>query len=153
MENKNINCFIFDSISSELLKLVSNFDQENIAQSWPVGSWRGELEKPGSFVSIAYHHSAIVGIALFSIDSFEENVDLYKICVSKENRRIKVGSVIFESVYLFLKSIGVSNIYLDVDVENCAAIAFYRSNNFKVLRYRKGYYSNGSDSLLMQAIL
>ena len=153
MENKNINCFIFDSISSELLKLVGNFDKDNIVQSWPVESWRRELEKAGSFISVAYHDTVVVGLALFSIDSFEENADLYKICVSKEFRRFKVGSVILGRVYLFLKNIGVGHIYLDVDSENRAAIAFYRSNNFKELRCRRGYYTNGGDSLLMRATL
>ena len=153
MENKVIKCFLFDYVSSELLDFIVQFDRNNITQFWSTSLWRQELEKPGSFLSIAYHGMDVVGIALFSIDSFEENADLYKICVLSEFRRFKVGTKIFDTVYRFLKGTGVSCIFLDVDSQNSAAISFYRSNNFKELRYRRGYYSNGGDSLLMRAVL
>ena len=68
-------------------------------------------------------------------------------------RRLGYASRLLLESEKLLKERGVRDYRLQVDVDNAAAIAFYRKHGFERLRTLRGYYSNGHDAYLMTKIL
>ena len=91
--------------------------------------------------------SFIVGFSLYSY-SFEQS-HLLKIAVHKDCQRKNIATELFFRDCLRLKELNVSNIYLEVEESNEAALSFYIKHGFRMLTVKKNFYSDGLNANAM----
>jgi ribosomal-protein-alanine N-acetyltransferase len=88
------------------------------------------------------NENEIVGYIIFWVS---DNTSILNFGVKKECRKEGIGSMLFDEVLKEQEGI----ISLEVRISNLNAINFYKNRNFKEVRVRKNYYSNGEDAILM----
>ena len=77
-----------------------------------------------------------------------DEAEIGNICVLPEYRGKGVGRMLFDELRKYLKSKGVSVIFLEVESDNEPAIALYEHQGFTKYNARKNYYGEGRDALL-----
>lgn len=92
-----------------------------------------------------YYNNDLIGYINFSI--IYERVELNYICIKKEYRNKGFGKELMKYFIEFCNN--VSNITLEVNVNNIAAIKLYESFGFEKIAIRKNYYNN-DDAILMK---
>ncbi|MBY0371978.1 GNAT family N-acetyltransferase [bacterium] len=75
------------------------------------------------------------------------DLDIISIATAPSDRRLGIGSTLLQAA---LKSPGVDRAFLEVEVDNTAAIGLYASNGFERLGRRPAYYGPGRDAFLMR---
>jgi ribosomal-protein-alanine acetyltransferase len=109
-----------------------------------------ELEDGHAFVLIALGGTppAPLGFAVFRHIAGE--AELLRLGVSPNARRHGVGRRLTEAGLARLRELRCDGCYLEVRTNNTGAIALYESLDFRRTGTRRGYYSDGSDALLMK---
>lgn len=69
--------------------------------------------------------------------------------VHPDRRKNGVGSALLSAAEHRLKAAGAPANFLEVAVDNLAALAFYKRHEYSVFRRLPGYYKDGVDGLLM----
>lgn len=77
---------------------------------------------------------------------------IYSIAVSNDRRRSGIGRGLMNAELSYL-SRKAESVYLQVSVNNPAAIALYKEFSFVELGRIRRYYPNGDDALVMRRIL
>lgn len=78
-----------------------------------------------------------------------EDCNILDIAVSKDYKRMGIGTKLFGKVIKFAKLNKIPHLSLEVSGKNEIAINFYKKIGFDVISKRKKYYSNGDDALVM----
>ena len=73
---------------------------------------------------------------------------VYSIAVEPGSRREGLGRLLMQAELAYL-SPRVRRVYLQVSVNNRAAIALYEGFSFVIVKRLRGYYPNGDDAFLM----
>lgn len=79
----------------------------------------------------------------------EDEIHILNLAVDKEFRRQKIASRMLSTLQNIATEHGSSHFWLEVRSSNLVAQKFYTQHGFKPLGYRKGYYRNGEDALIM----
>jgi ribosomal-protein-alanine N-acetyltransferase len=79
--------------------------------------------------------------------------ELHSIAVMPNCRGKHYGKILCECMIDYCKSCNVKQIFLEVAVDNIAAISLYRRLGFDHIGVRKGYYSDGKDAYTMSLLL
>ncbi len=103
------------------------------------GAASGTLESEGA---------AISGFLIGQTDP-RKNGHIVTIDVRESARRAGVGSRLMNVAEERLRGEGCQGIYLEVAVNNPAALGFYKRHGFTVLKTLPRYYQNGVDAFLM----
>ena len=85
--------------------------------------------------------------------SLGEDAELLTIGVLESARRGGVGARLLEAVKAAARGAGAERLLLEVDAVNAAAHALYGAAGFRRLSVRRGYYRDGADALVMEALL
>jgi len=109
-------------------------------------------ESCGDLFLVAEHEGGIVGYSVTCVE-WENGVPVghvHSIAVDPAFRRRGVGRALMEETFRRLRSLGVSEVRLEVSVSNEAGLRFWRSLGFEPVGVEKGYYADGSDALVMR---
>jgi ribosomal protein S18 acetylase RimI-like enzyme len=107
------------------------------------------MSRPGAETLVLEEGGEIRGFLLMDIDLRRKSATLVTLDVLSEDRRRGYASSLFSRSEEILKSYGVQHYHLQVDVNNDAAIAFYRKNGFKEERLLRKYYPGSRDAWQM----
>ncbi len=127
------------------------------APHWPEPAYRTALDPASNLPRVALvadggPPAAVFAFAIASL--LPPQAELEVIAVDPENRRLGVGRQLFDALAAELRTLGVSEIRLEVRVSNLAAIAFYRSVGFAQTGLRRRYYTDPiEDALQMRLTL
>ena len=95
------------------------------------------------------------GIAIASY--IEDECELYFLGVKNNKKRLGHGTNILRNLITKSKALGTKKIFLEVNINNKAALKLYTNAGFKSLGIRKEYYRNllnsFDDGILMELIL
>lgn len=138
----------FHLLGPKDLDQIIEWDETYFPMPWSAKQWREmNLE----------HHLLMsweeMGFALFGFMEGDDTAHLLKILIKPELRGKGPALNFWKEILNFLTSKKVKNIYLEVEASNERAIGFYQKLGFLTLRRVKGYYSNGSDALMMNLTL
>jgi len=75
---------------------------------------------------------------------------ILSIAVIPEYRRKGIGSMLLNYLIKIAKEKGLNSIILEVKENNMPAINLYKKFNFKQIGYRKNYYLDGKDAIVMK---
>jgi ribosomal-protein-alanine N-acetyltransferase len=93
------------------------------------------------------------GFALLGTVPGDDVAHLYKIVIAQTDRGSGTSQEFWAQITKQLVLFGITRVYLEVQGDNSRAINFYLKLGFKTLRKAKGFYSNGSDALIMELTL
>lgn len=123
-----------DSDYESVNRLLSSFDSNIVLNSNPF------------YKCLVYDEEAILGVIVF--EEIYEKVDIDYVIVNNNYRRKGVASKLLEYLIDYCKEKSISNITLEVNENNIAAINLYKKYGFETAATRKNYYKE-EDGLLM----
>lgn len=117
---------------------------------WSYNVLKQELENNKNLNSqyfVAKLEEEIVGFA--GILTIIDEVNIMNIVVRKNSRNLGIGSLLLEKIIYIAKIQKANIITLEVNENNLPAINLYKKYNFKQVGFRKKYYSNTDNAILM----
>lgn len=129
------------------LELIKDSLSTDFDDFWNTSILESELNNPRSYYIVAKQNNEILGFAgiIDTIDQFE----ITNIVVKKNNRNIGIGNLLLNSLISIAKENKKEKIYLEVNEKNLPAIKLYEKNGFKKCGFRKKYYNNIDNAILM----
>jgi len=79
--------------------------------------------------------------------------EIYTIVVHPEQRQMGVGRALVEAALEQARRDGALAIFLEVSVENTAALALYAAAGFAQVGLRRGYYTHGHETPIDAVIM
>ncbi len=115
--------------------------------AWSKFSFEKEFENKHSRKFVLEEEGKIIGFVILWVIKDEATVMTF--AIDKKYRGKGYGKLLLREA---IKSLGnrVNKVLLDVRKSNIRAINLYKDMGFKVIRERKGYYSDGENALLME---
>ncbi|OHE15812.1 MAG: hypothetical protein A2540_11500 [Sulfurimonas sp. RIFOXYD2_FULL_37_8] len=78
------------------------------------------------------------------------NAKLYSIGVGSSYRVMGIAKKLLETIYTELALLGFKRLFLEVRVDNDAAISLYKKMGFSVDKNLEAFYLDGCDAYLMK---
>ena len=122
--------------------LIDDFDD-----FWTYDILQEELNNPNSEYFVAKLENNILGFA--GIWKAVDDVHITDIVVKKSNRQTGIGSKLLEKLIQTAKSQNFNSITLEVNEHNQPAINLYLKYGFKNVGFRKKYYNNKDNAIIM----
>jgi [ribosomal protein S18]-alanine N-acetyltransferase len=111
------------------------------AHPWSAAEFEALLAAANAVADGALRRTGLVGFALSRRAAGE--AELLSIAVSKAERGKGIGAAILNAHLARLGAVGVSEVFLEVEPGNAAALALYHRFGFERAGERKGYYRQG----------
>jgi len=144
MTNINIiNIKIKDSSIKELAEILE-LEKVCFNSPWSYDMYFSCIKKTYTILKHITYENKIIGFILCEI--IYDELNLLKIAIHPLYRKQGLALLLVKDLF---KNIKINNIYLEVSVNNIAAINFYTKLGFKTINVRKKYYSNGDDANIM----
>lgn len=135
-----------------LLGQVADLDAKWFSRPWSSAAWSESSRDCWITLLKQQNPNGVHGFCLFQIGLHDDVAHLLKIVVAPGQRKRGQGKLLFLETLKLLPQ-HIESVYLEVDVNNLAAISFYEAFGFEVLRCARKFYSDGSDAFCMQASL
>jgi ribosomal-protein-alanine N-acetyltransferase len=119
-------------------------------EPWSARAFADLITMPGTAGCLALADEEPIGLALWRIAADE--AEILTICTLPERRRVGAGRRLLAAAVDAVAAAGGRRLFLEVAVDNTAAIGLYRAFGFGEEGRRKGYYrgSNGTlDALIL----
>ena len=140
----NLEIYNMTDYDLSLIKdiLINDFDY-----FWTYDVLQEELNNPNSEYFVAKLENNILGFA--GIWKAVDDVHITDIVVKKSNRQTGIGSKLLEKLIQTAKSQNFNSITLEVNEHNQPAINLYLKYGFKNVGFRKKYYNNKDNAIIM----
>ena len=122
----------------ETVGLLAELHATAFDAPWTPAAILEVLEGPGAFGLFAVDEHPL-GMILARAVAGE--AEILTVAVSPRARRRGVGRALVDAVALLARQAGAEDLFLEVAVDNAAAIALYESRGFSHAGVRKGYYN------------
>ena len=132
---------------------IEQLDIEFFPWPWKSGDLSSFIIDKKGFCSAFTQNEEVIGFFLGDIDSSLQQFHLYKILVSPGSRGRGQSKSLMTQSLQELFNLGVREIYLEVSVDNEAAIGLYKSFGLEVIHRKKRFYSDGSDAFIMLGVV
>lgn len=129
------------------LNLIKNNLIKDFDDFWTYDILNDELNNPNSEYFVAKLENNILGFA--GIWKSVDDVHITDIVVKKTNRNSGVGSKLLEKLISTAISENFKAITLEVNENNLPAINLYLKYGFKNVGFRKKYYDNKYNAIIM----
>ncbi|MGN0904297.1 MAG: ribosomal protein S18-alanine N-acetyltransferase [Alphaproteobacteria bacterium] len=123
-------------------------------KAWNEPAMRQILRMPGAFGFLAVEKDEVAGFILCSRATDE--AEIVSVGVRPEFRRTGMAERLIHEAFSTARRQGARVFFLEVAVDNPAAVALYEKTGFRKVGKRKGYYERGDeriDALVMRADL
>lgn len=129
------------------LSLIKDILIDDFDDFWTYDVLQEELNNPNSEYFVAKLENNILGFA--GIWKAVDDVHITDIVVKKFNRQTGIGSKLLEKLIQTAKSQNFNSITLEVNEHNQPAINLYLKYGFKNVGFRKKYYNNKDNAIIM----
>lgn len=129
------------------LSLIKDILIDDFDDFWTYDVLQEELNNPNSEYFVAKLENNILGFA--GIWKAVDDVHITDIVVKKSNRQTGNGSKLLEKLIQTAKSQNFNSITLEVNEHNQPAINLYLKYGFKNVGFRKKYYNNKDNAIIM----
>lgn len=137
-----------EKMTSEHLKQIEENIEEEFDKFWNKEVLKNELDNPASSYIVALDENKnVVGYA--GIWQPLEEAHITNIVTKKDKRQNKIGTKMIEKLIDMAKKRKLSDITLEVNINNLPAINLYKKYQFKEVGLRKKYYNNIDDAIIM----
>lgn len=129
------------------LSLIKDILIDDFDDFWTYDILQEELNNPNSKYFVAKLENNILGFA--GIWKSVDDVHITDIVVKKSNRQNGIGSKLLEKLIQTAKMQNFKSITLEVNEHNLPAINLYLKYGFKNVGFRKKYYGNKDNAIIM----
>ncbi len=129
------------------LSLIKDILIDDFDDFWTYDVLQEELNNPNSEYFVAKLENNILGFA--GIWKAVDDVHITDIVVKKSNRQTGIGSKLLKKLIQTAKSQNFNSITLEVNEHNQPAINLYLKYGFKNVGFRKKYYNNKDNAIIM----
>lgn len=129
------------------LSLIKDILIDDFDDFWIYDVLQEELNNPNSEYFVVKLENNILGFA--GIWKAVDDVHITDIVVKKSNRQTGIGSKLLEKLIQTAKSQNFNSITLEVNEHNQPAINLYLKYGFKNVGFRKKYYNNKDNAIIM----
>lgn len=129
------------------LSLIKDILIDDFDDFWTYDVLQEELNNPNSEYFVAKLENNILGFA--GIWKAVDDVHITDIVVKKSNRQTGIGSKLLEKLIQTAKSQNFNSITLEVNEHNQPAVNLYLKYGFKNVGFRKKYYNNKDNAIIM----
>lgn len=143
MQNINI-----ENMQIHHLDLIANNLESDFDDFWNYNVFKSELENANSKYLVAKIDNKIVGFA--GIIPIVDEADISNIVVHKNFRNQKIGSSLLEGLIDLAISLNLKELNLEVRESNFPAIKLYEKYGFEICGFRRKYYNNIENAILMK---
>lgn len=139
--------FSIETLTPKFKAQIILLDQDLIDQSWSHKTWHETWEEMGHFLlQVAHRDEIVMGFSLWTLPPMDNVMHLLKVVVSQEMRRQGIAEKLF---FEMLQENPTKGIYLEVQVQNSQAVAFYQKLGLKIMTKTRNYYGAGQDAYKM----
>lgn len=133
------------------LQRVVRIERESFRSPWPEILFRRRSEMDPDGFSVASCESKVVGYVIGRIEIKKglELGHLMNLAVDEKYRRQGIGSLLLKEIEDYFKREGARGIWLETREGNRAAEDFYSKHGYEQIDIQEGYYSDGTDALIM----
>ena len=140
----------------EDLERITVLEDAAFEDSWPRDLLAYELTHPRAFLLVAARgpdgdRGPLAGYVLFHRVAGE--AELLRLAVDPPERRRGIGRVLVERGFERLRRENVHVCFLEVRMNNEAALGLYKAVGFERVGRRRGYYRDGTDALILSRTL
>ena len=144
MNTENSTAFRVFSLTPEHIPFLEAFEEAADLPFWGADSYRRFLEEFSEYFGFCLvpetGEKRLTGFSLAR--AVFEDLELLKIGILPELRRIRLGTRLLEETFTEGKRRGSTHCFLEVRKSNRKAIRFYFSHGFRVSDARLNYYTN-----------
>ncbi len=115
-------------------------------EPWSRASLAEELHRPGVVALVAHDGDGIAGFALGLV--VIDTMDVLQVAVDPARQRRGTGRALVQGLHMAAPS--AEQAFLEVRVDNTAAIAMYLACGYVDIHVRRRYYSDGCDARIMR---
>ena len=126
---------------------IKDILQTEFDEFWTPSILKSELESDLSEYIIAKNETEIVGFA--GIIILPDDVEITNIVTKKTERKKGIGKLLLDKLIEMAIQTGKSNISLEVNEINQAAICLYKKSGFEEVGIRKKYYNGINNAIIM----
>ena len=122
---------------------LAEIHREAFRRTWSAHDFSGLMAEPTVFTLVARQTSLFGGqrVAGFVLVRFAaDEAEILTIAVRPKIRRQGIGRMLMNDVTRRLYRERIASLFLEVDRQNAAAVALYRSMGFAVAGERRNYY-------------
>jgi ribosomal-protein-alanine N-acetyltransferase len=117
------------------------------AEAWDADAFRTQLDLPG-VIGLAHRGGGLILVRIAA-----DEAEVLTLAVAPDARRSGCGSALLREAMGILTARGAKTLFLEVSVQNAAALALYHKAGFVVAGSRRRYYLDGSDASVMRCSL
>jgi [ribosomal protein S18]-alanine N-acetyltransferase len=123
---------------TELCPQIVEVHGQSFDHGWSATTFQDLLNKPTSRLYVAYEDDTLLGLLLVACISPES--EILTIATAPAARRRGIGRGLLDYMRQALSQEGVSEVHLEVAMDNAPAIGLYHSLGFEKVGLRKAYY-------------
>lgn len=139
-----------DDFKSSAFSFCRKLDLDFFPQPWTSNDWTTLFTTDQErFLLVAKDESGPVGFVLFNLASADSFAHLLKIIVDPSKRGHHYGEQLLTECLRLLSHRDIRHFYLEVEEGNLPAIRLYEKSGFQKIHFKKNFYSNGSNALVM----
>ncbi len=138
----------------EACPALADIHRQGFDPAWSAEEIRSLMDGLGALAFSAGPETSPVGFVLCRIAADEAEV--LTIATRPDHRRQGVASALLDTAMAAVLASGAASMFLEVAVDNLAALALYRSHGFDAVGRRPGYYSRPGgpiDAMIMRVDL
>ena len=141
---------LIDRMQYEDLKEVMEIEKEAFPDPWHVSFFKRQLHprKKHMHLYVARLQDKVIGYVVFYLNFGEGHI--LNIAVAIEHRRRGVAKLLLTFALEYIETNAADVVFLEVSVNNSAALHLYKQFGFEVYGQRKRYYSDGSDAYVLR---
>ncbi len=134
-----------NDLDPSTLKWCFELEKEYFPWPWLESDWQNFTKNNRKYLLVSDDQKAF---ALWELDN-HPHAYLLKIITTPEKRGSGIASKLMMLSVEVLQTLGFEDSSLEVQVDNKAAISFYKSHFWQKGRRIKGFYANGQDAFSM----
>lgn len=144
--NITIKDMTLEDISNLEFSYAQDFDS-----FWSIDTLKKDFQNTYSHYLVAKQNNEIVGFAGFI--QILEQADIMNIVVKTNKRRLGIGSLLLEKLVQKAQNLNCKLLTLEVNEHNLPAIHLYEKYEFERIGFRKKYYNNKDNAIIMSLSL
>lgn len=131
----------------DILSIEEGF-LENFDKFWDIKILKDDFQSESSKYIVAKTGSEVIGFA--GIKRLLDEADIMNIVVRTNIRHLGVGSLLLEELIHLAQNLNCNLMTLEVNENNTPAIRLYEKYGFERIGFRKKYYNNTDNAIIMQ---
>ena len=129
-----------------MIEILENYNIEELSKVFDIKKYDNPFYK----ILVLKRSNAIIGYLSFFI--IYDRIEIEYIYIDSNYRRCGYANNLLKKLDDIAKKNNCTNITLEVDVENRAAINLYKKNDFIVAAVRKKYYGKNDGYLMIKKL-